>query len=109
MSAPLNYIDGNWVTPDLALPAQLCDANSGEILAAQRGSSNRQVQQALAAAEQAHQQGEWRDLPAPLQADKLEQVATALEARADTLAHADAQQTGVVISLTEKLALVCAG
>jgi acyl-CoA reductase-like NAD-dependent aldehyde dehydrogenase len=109
MSELQNFIDGHWVAPDLALPAQLCDANTGEILAAQKGSSNRQVQQALAAAQQAHQAGGWGDLPAPIRADKLEQIATGLEARADTLAQADAQQTGVVISLTEKFALVCAG
>jgi acyl-CoA reductase-like NAD-dependent aldehyde dehydrogenase len=104
-----NFIGGTWVLPDRTLPAQLCDANTGEALAPQAGSSIKQVEQALAAAEAAHADGRWADLAVAQRIDKLEQIALGMESRALVLAEADARQTGVVISLTEKFALVCAG
>jgi acyl-CoA reductase-like NAD-dependent aldehyde dehydrogenase len=104
-----NYIDGAWLAPDRVLPAQLCDANTGRVLASQVGASNRQVEQAIAAADRAHVQGVWRELPAAERAAKLEQIAAGLDSRAASIAQADSIQTGVVISLTEKFALICAG
>jgi len=103
-----NFIDGQWVTPDRSLPAQLCDANTGEVLAPQLGSSSKQVEQALDAAQAAYEDERWysRDLESRLAS--LEQIATGLDTRAAVIAAADSQQTGVVISLTEKVALICA-
>jgi phenylacetaldehyde dehydrogenase len=103
-----NFINGIWVAPDRALPAQLCDANSGEVLGPQMGSSSKQVEQALSAASEAHADERWYSLALDTRLAKLEQVARGLEARAADLALADSRQTGVVISLTEKFALVCA-
>ena len=108
MSELLNFIDGEWVAPDRALPAQLCDANTGEVLAPQLGSTSKQVEPALASAQRCFAAGAWSEMPAGERAAKLELVAQQLETRADGISRADAQQTGVVISLTEKFALVCA-
>jgi len=108
MNDTMNYINGDWVVPDRALPGQLADANSGAPLAPQMGSSGKQVEAALAAAHQAYIDGRWSDIPATERAQKLLLVAQELESRAAAIAEADALQTGVVISLTEKFALLCA-
>ncbi|MEP5763637.1 MAG: aldehyde dehydrogenase family protein [Halieaceae bacterium] len=104
-----NFIDGDWVAPDRALPGQLCDANTGEVLASQLGSSNKQLEAVLESASAAHEDGRWASVPALERAALLERVADYLEQSAAGIARADSQQTGVVISLTEKFALVCAG
>ncbi len=103
-----NFIDGTWVAPDRALPAQLCDANTGEVLGPQVGAGNKQIEQAVAAGHAAHQSGEWGMLSGADRADKLDIIAGELEKRTARLAEEDARQTGVVISLTEKFAMVCA-
>ena len=104
-----NFIAGAWAAPARELAETLCDANTGAVLAVQRGSSPQQLEQALAAAAAAHADARWAGLAAAVRADKLERVALELEARERALARADAQQTGVVIALTEKLARLCAG
>ena len=103
-----NFIKGDWVVPDLTLPGQLCDANSGEVLGKQPGSSTRQIEQALMSASAAHADGRWGLMPVTARADKLEQIAEALADKVKALAHVDALQTGVVISLTSRLAQICA-
>ena len=103
-----NFINDSWVTPDRVLPTQLCDANTGEVLGPQAGSGSGQIETALAAAELAWQRGDWCFCEPAQRAAKLEQVAALLEKRAEDIARADALQTGVVISLTGKLAELCA-
>ena len=71
MNDTMNYINGDWVVPDRALPGQLADANSGSPLAPQLGSSGKQVEAALAAAHLAYTDGRWSDIPATERAQKL--------------------------------------
>lgn len=108
MSELQNYISGQWVEPDRVLPAQLCDANTGEALGSQVGAGSKQIEAALEAGFAAHQSSIWAATPVSERADRLDAVAVALESRGQRLAEEDARQTGVVISLTEKFALVCA-
>jgi phenylacetaldehyde dehydrogenase len=103
-----NFIDGAWQVPDRVLPAELCDANSGEVLALQRGSTERQVDQALVAASATLEANTWLSRSPERRAETLEAVADALTSRASELALTDACQTGVLLSLTEQLAQVCA-
>ena len=102
-----NLVDGAWVEPGAPLPGLLRDANTGAALGPQAGSDAKQVEMALAAAQRVHETGVWGRLPATRRADKLEQAAAKLEGRVEAIARMDALQTGVVISLTRKIAAVC--
>lgn len=102
-----NLVDGAWVEPGAPLPGLLRDANTGAELGPQAGSDAKQVEMALAAAQRVHETGVWGRLPAARRADKLEQAAAKLEGRVEAIARMDALQTGVVISLTRKIAAVC--
>jgi phenylacetaldehyde dehydrogenase len=102
-----NFIDNCWVAPDQVLPGVLCDSNTGEELGAQQGSSSRQVDAALTVARRAYLSESWSGLAARERADKLDLVAERLAELAPDLARQDSVQTGVVISATEKVALIC--
>lgn len=102
-----NLVDGAWLEPGAPLPGLLRDANTGAALGAQAGSDAKQVEMALEAAQRVHESGVWGRLPATRRADKLERAATNLEGRVEAIARMDALQTGVVISLTRKIAAVC--
>ena len=104
-----NYIDGRGEAPAVALAGAVCDANDGRELFAQRGSSAEQVGRALAVAAATHAEGGWLERGPARRAADLEAVADAIVARAEQIATADAQATGVVIALTRKLGQVCAG
>ena len=108
MNKPLNYIANSWVAPDRTLPAQLCDSNTGAVLASQMGSSGKQVELALQAAATAYQNDSWMQLSATARAARLELIADGLEQRRAAIAHTDAIQTGVVLASTEKVAMICA-
>ncbi len=102
-----NYIADSWVAPDRNLPGQLCDANTGEVLGSQMGSSGRQVEDALEAADKNHRGAAWGGLSADERATYLERIADCLELRAAAIAESDALQTGVVISNTSRVAMIC--
>lgn len=104
-----NYIGGIWEAPALALPGNVCDANTGEALFAQSASAPEQIERAVALAATTHADNAWLRESAESRAATLERIADELLARAEALAMADAQATGVVISLTSKFAQVCAG
>lgn len=102
-----NLVDGAWLEPGAPSPGLLRDANTGAALGPQAGSDAKQVEMALATARRIHETGVWGRLPATRRADKLEQTAAKLEGRVEAIARMDALQTGVVISLTRKIAAVC--
>ena len=92
MSKLLNFIANTWVEPDEALPATLCDSNTGVALAQQVGSGAGQVEAALASAQDAYLAAAWSGLGAPVRAAKLDQIAELLAASAADLARQDAQE-----------------
>ena len=109
MSVLLNYVAGRWEAPAVSLGRAVCDANDGRELFEQRASSPQQVERALALAAATHADNEWMQKTPAQRAADLERVAEELLKRAEAIAVADAQATGVVISLTRKFAQVCAG
>lgn len=104
-----NYIAGQWQEPAEALGESVRDANTGEVLFPQRASSAEQIEHAIALAEQTHAQGLWRAMSAAERSALLNRVADQIEQRGDAIAVADAQSTGVIINLTSKFVLLCAG
>lgn len=104
-----NYIDGRWEAPSRTLERSVCDANTGEALFAQAASSDEQIERAIVSAQALHNQGGWTQLSAEARAAVLRDIAERVLTRAEDIAQADSQCTGVVIALTSKLAQVCAG
>ncbi|MFD5226445.1 aldehyde dehydrogenase family protein [Microbacterium sp. NPDC058342] len=82
--------DGSW----------LHDPNTGEQLAPSASSSLDQVDRAVAAAARAHDDGRWRGLGPEERADRLEKLAAWLDDRAEEIAHLDALNSGVPITVT---------
>ncbi len=107
--ALLNYIAGRWEEPALALPRAVCDANDGRELFAQRASSPEQIESAIRLAAATHADNAWLQRPAEQRAADLDRIADQILLRADAIAAADSQLTGVVIGLTSRFAQVCAG
>lgn len=103
-----NYIDGRWQQPVLALPQDVCDANDGRALFAQRASGAAQIEAALVCAAAAHADGRWPAQDARARAGTLERIADEILKREVAIAQADAQLTGVVVTLTRKFAQVAA-
>lgn len=104
-----NYIAGAWVTPEWSVGQPVSDASTGAPLFEQRASSAAQIERAIACAQAEHAAGAWRRLPAETRAAQLEAVAVELLTRADAIAEADSRVTGVIVTLTQKFAQVCAG
>ncbi len=102
----LDRIDGERVAPTEALGAWICNANDGTRLVEQRASSDRALERALACADRAHASGVWSEASPLDRAAVLERVASQLEARLPDIALADAATTGVVVSLTRKIAAI---
>ena len=107
--ALMNYINGQWQAPALNLDRKVCDANSGAALFEQQASSSQQIDAALSVASQAYASNAWLKLSGQQRADHLNRVADEILKRGDAIALADAQSTGVVISLTTKFVQLCAG
>ena len=89
-----------------AMPAAqaLHDPNTGERLAENRTASLEQLDRAVAAADAAHQRGEWYGLGAAGRAQMLDVFANELEARAEQIAPLDSLNSGVPISVTKLFA-----
>lgn len=102
-----NYIAGDWQPPAVELTRTVCDSNTGAPLLRQLGSTPLQIDTAITAANQAHKDAVWRNLPGRDRADKLTEIATALEALVDEMAELDARVTGVPITLTRTIGRVC--
>ena len=102
-SEPLDLIAGRWSPPAEALGGWIRDASDGALLQEQRASSAEALDRALDAARRAHEDGSWA---AETRATVLERIAGEIEAREGAIAEADARMTGVVLSLTRRLARV---
>lgn len=104
-----NYIAGQWQAPAVDGGRQVCDANTAQPLFPQLSSSEQQLEQALQAAAACHADKAWLKLNPQQRADALNRVADEILQRGPAIAAADAQATGVVISLTTKFVQLCAG
>lgn len=103
-----NYIGGRWETVPQQLEAPLCNASTGDILGYQLESGTEQVDRALALAAESYESANgWCSLSAPERATCLLKVAEVLETRAEQIAELDSLFTGVVVSLTGRLAGIC--
>lgn len=85
------------------------DANDGKPLFPQLASSPEQIERAIALAAATHADNHWWAKDSAVRAADLDRVADELLKRAEAIAVADSQATGVVISLTRKFVQVCAG
>lgn len=104
-----NYIEGRWEAPGLLLDRSVCDANTGAELFAQCASTPQQIERAVQLAAATHQNKTWSGASADERAAVLNRIGDEILKRADAIATADAQATGVVIALTTKFTQVCAG
>ena len=102
-----NLVGGSWQDPAVPLDATICNSNTAEVLAEQRGSSSEQIEAAITAASGAHRSGAWNDQPAEKRAETLRAIATGLDERAADIALVDALTTGVPITQTRILSRVC--
>ncbi len=84
----------------LATGHDLHDPNTGESLVPSRESSPEQVERAIAAAHAQQQSAEWCGLGIAGRAPFLHALADALDAIAEEIAHLDALNSGVPISIT---------
>ncbi|WNC72203.1 aldehyde dehydrogenase family protein [Thalassotalea psychrophila] len=101
------YINDQWCDAAETLPNHLYNASTGEQLCQQMAASDKQVEQALACAQQCFASGNWSELSYQLRADYLDKIAEFMQAKSEQIALADAVQTGVVLALTEQFAKVC--
>ncbi len=107
-SVPLrNYIAGEWQEPGCELPGTICNSNTGEPIMRQLGSTPVQIAAAIEAAHDAHKSGVWRHLPGDKRAEKLREIAAALESIIDDMARVDAVMTGVPVTHTRTIGRVC--
>ncbi|MDH3589592.1 MAG: aldehyde dehydrogenase family protein [Gammaproteobacteria bacterium] len=102
-----NYIAGEWSAPGVELPQQICNANTGEVLLQQRGSTPVQISTAIDAAVKVHREGTWRNLSGDERAAHMLRIGDAIEELIKDIASVDAITTGVPITHTQTLARVC--
>ena len=108
MTGLQNYVAGQWETVPQELDVPLCNASTGEVIGYQVESHAGQVERALGLAAQSYETADgWCSLSAPERAACLLKAAGALEARAEHIAEQDSLFTGVIISLTSRLARIC--
>ncbi len=101
-----NYIADSFMPTDEVLETFICDANTGEQLEQQRQSSTAQIEAALCATQKQFESTEWETTPVLKRAEKLDQIAQALnnETFITASSEADSITTGIVINTTSKLA-----
>jgi acyl-CoA reductase-like NAD-dependent aldehyde dehydrogenase len=104
-----NFIGDSWEAPALQLSAELCDASTGIKLGMQMESSSDQIDRAIAIAYKVRRDNSWTNMPSGQRAALMLKAAEELTKHGQEIALADCQSTGVIQSLTEKFALICAG
>ena len=103
-----NYIAGQWEAVPQQLDVPLCNASTGEVIGYQVQSHAEQAKRALACADKSYQAAlGWCSLSATERAAYLLKAADSLETRAEHIAELDSLFTGVIISLTSRLAQIC--
>lgn len=106
LPALTNFIAGGTSTPQVERGNAVCDPNTRAPLQDQLSCSEAQVEEALAAAQQAFEAGHWEQTEPVLRAEMLEAIADALEKPdvQESMAVADAITTGAVIRVTRLMA-----
>jgi acyl-CoA reductase-like NAD-dependent aldehyde dehydrogenase len=104
-----NFIGDSWEAPAQQLSAELCDASTGIKLGMQMESSSDQIDRAIAIAYKVRRDNSWTNMPSGQRAALMLKAAEELTKHGQEIALADCQSTGVIQSLTEKFALICAG
>lgn len=102
-----DYIDGEFVATETRPDAHVCDANTGEVLAAQATSRVETVRRALEVAALA-EKGEWPRMSPTDRGELLRRVGSEIEARAAQMAECDARLTGVLLAFTQKFSHLAA-
>lgn len=103
-----NYIAGRWEAVPGQLDVPLCNASTGEVIGCQAESGTDQVERALDLATKSYRsETGWCSLSAAERAAYLLEAAEVLDARAAQVAELDSLSTGVIISLTSRLARIC--
>ncbi len=87
-----NYIGGVWIAPSTATTADVFDSNTGEVMGSAPLSDGRDVERAVAAAENALEG--WRNVSGRDRAQYLRAIARELEARHDQMASLIAREVG---------------
>lgn len=95
------YIDGVWV--DSEERYEIHSPATGELVATVAKGGVAQVDQAVAAAKAAHEEGTWRRTPPDQRAALLNDVATRLAGRVDELAVLQTRENGATIRITSAL------
>jgi betaine-aldehyde dehydrogenase len=93
-----NFIGGQWTDTSFDKRAELVDPSTGEVFATAPVSGETEVDAAVQSAAEAFDK--WRDTTPSERSLALIRIADAIEARADELVKAEAQNTGKPIGLT---------
>ncbi len=94
----MDYIMGQFVPPAVELDAINHNPNDGRPIAPQKATSPENIEQALAAAWDAHQSGIWRNLPIEERADKVAQMGQWLADRVEEIAILESLSSGIIIN-----------
>jgi betaine-aldehyde dehydrogenase len=94
-----NFIGGQWADPRSERRADLIDPSTGEVFASAPVSGPEDIDAAMKAATEASEG--WRDATPGERSLALIRIADAIEARADELVAAEAQNTGKPVALTK--------
>jgi phenylacetaldehyde dehydrogenase len=103
----MNYISGQFLAPDKTLAATVHDPNTGDLIQAQKATSEAEVTRALDAAAACHDSGMWANTSLEERALWLDQVADYLMARVNDIATVESYNTGIVISLSGMVNHIC--
>jgi acyl-CoA reductase-like NAD-dependent aldehyde dehydrogenase len=104
-----NYINGEFSSPSIELGIWLEDPNTREPLQKQMGSSDEDIERALAAAQAVYESGAWSSMPVEERCGYLAAFSAALDKRKDEIARLEALTTGVVINLTSMFGIITTG
>ncbi len=101
-----NFIADNFAPADEQLTASIRNANTAEPLEQQQQSSKNQIETALSTTHKQFESADWESMPVLQRAEKLDQIAQALNNKNFITAssEADSITTGIVINTTARLA-----
>lgn len=99
MELKKNYINGEWVESSSGKIREIINPATGDAIANVADSTVEDVRKAVAAAKESfYGPGEWRRMPAPARAAKLNQVADEMEAIQDELCMLESTNTGMTLN-----------
>ncbi len=103
LNPPIDYIDGQTLTPMVRLQASISNPNTHEPLQQQRATDAAVLERALEAAAWAYEAEDWRGLNPAHRAQLLEKIASDVEKRLEDMALVESLTTGVVIRQTRMM------